>query len=62
VTNAVTGFGALIPTLGWMPPANAITITLRYSRTLITEANWAGATLLTNTLPGSAAIYTATVP
>ena len=36
--------------------------TLRYSSTPITEANWAGAALLTNTLPGNASAYTATVP
>jgi trehalose-6-phosphate synthase len=34
---------------------------LRYSGTLITEANWTGAPLLTDTLSGSAETYTATV-
>ncbi len=60
--SAITSTGQLAATLGWTPPANAITVTLRYSRTLITEANWAGATLLTSTLPPAATSYTATVP
>ncbi len=38
------------------------TSALRYDSTPITEANWAAATLLTDTLPGDTAIYTATVP
>ncbi len=62
VTNAITASGTLTATLGWTAPGNAITDTLRYSAALITEANWASATLLTNTLPGAANTFTATVP
>jgi hypothetical protein len=62
VTHAITASGTLTTTLRWTAPADAVTTTLRYSDTLITEANWAGALLLTDTLPGSAEIYTATVP
>ncbi|MCD6554004.1 MAG: hypothetical protein J7M16_08345, partial [Anaerolineae bacterium] len=54
--------GTLTATLRWTAPTNAVTYTLRYSGTLISEANWAGATLLTDTLPGSTETYTATVP
>ncbi|MBF8285489.1 MAG: Beta helix protein, partial [Anaerolineales bacterium] len=62
VTNAITASGTLTATLGWAPPADAVTYTLRYSSALITEANWASATLLTSTLPGSANTFTAAVP
>lgn len=61
VTRAVTDTGTLTATLRWTAPANAVTTTLRYSDTLITEANWASALLLTDALPGSAETYTATV-
>ena len=61
VTQA-TGSGPLTATLRWTAPTNAITTTLRYSNALITSANWNSATLLTDTVPGSANIYTATVP
>jgi hypothetical protein len=61
VTHAVTSASTLTTTLCWTAPANAITTTLRYSGTLITEANWASAFLLTNTLSGTAQTYTATV-
>jgi hypothetical protein len=56
------GAGPVTATLRWAAPPNAITTTLRYSNVLITNANWNSAPLLTNTLPGSANIYTATVP
>ena len=62
VTQAITATGTLTATLRWTAPTNAVTYTLRYSGTLISEANWAGATLLTDTLPGSTETYTATVP
>ncbi|MFN2273018.1 MAG: hypothetical protein ACK2US_19420 [Anaerolineae bacterium] len=61
-TQAVAGTGELTATLRWTAPSNAITTTLRYSNTLITEANWDGALSLTDTLPGSAEVYTAVVP
>ena len=59
VTNALTATGTLTATLGWTAPADAVTYTLRYSPALITDANWAGASLLTDTLPGSANTHTA---
>jgi hypothetical protein len=62
VTHAVTGTDTLTVTLRWTPPLGALTTTLRYSASLVTAANWSSAALLTNTLPGSVAAYTATVP
>jgi len=62
VTHAITASGTLTATLRWTAPADALTTMLRYGDTLITEANWASASLLTDTLPGSAETYTATVP
>lgn len=62
VTNAVTVGGTLTATLGWTAPADAMTYTLRFSPTLITEANWASAMTLTGNLPGAANAFTATVP
>ncbi len=59
VTQAITGSGWVTVTLAWTPPSNAVTTTLRYAIAPITEANWAGATLLTGSLPGSAATFTA---
>jgi hypothetical protein len=62
VTNAVTSTGALTVTLRWTAPLNAVTTTLRYSTTLIDEANWAGASLLTDVLSGTTTTYTDEVP
>lgn len=66
VTEARTATGTLpttlTATLRWTPPTTAVTTTLRYSYTFITETNWTVATVLTSTLPGSQDIYTATVP
>jgi hypothetical protein len=62
VTNAITGTGVLTATLHWTAPMGAVTTTLRYSTTLITEANWASAALLTNALPGATNVYTGAVP
>lgn len=62
VTSAVTTAGVLTATLRWTTPASAITTTLRYSCTLITPVNWAGATSLTGALPGHQNTYTASLP
>jgi hypothetical protein len=62
VTQAVTDTNTLTATLRWTPAATALTTTLRYSSTPLTAANWNSATVLTNTLPGSAVSYTTTVP
>jgi hypothetical protein len=62
VSQAVTDTNVLTATLRWTAPTNAMTTTLRYSSTLITEGNWNSVILLTDTLSGSVEIYTATVP
>jgi len=62
VTQATDDGSTLTATLRWSAPADAATVTLRYSETVITEANWTDASLLTDTLPGDAETYTATVP
>jgi len=62
VADAVTTTGTLTATLTWTPPTNAITVTLRYSNSLITEGNWDSALLLTDTLTGTADVYQAVVP
>ena len=62
VAEAITSTDTLTATLRWTASADAVPATLRYSHTLITEANWAIASLLTDTLPGSTDTFTATVP
>lgn len=62
VTDAVTGTGVVTVTLGWTPSADAVTTTLRYSDAPITAANWDSATLLTDSLSGSANTHAATIP
>ena len=62
VTSVIQGVGTLTATLNWIAPGNAITDTFRYSATLITEANWASAIVLTNSLSGAANIFTTSVP
>jgi hypothetical protein len=62
LTSAITTTGQLTTTLVWTPPLGALTATVRYSSTLITQANWSGATLLADSLPGGTAAYTPTVP
>jgi hypothetical protein len=47
VTHAITTSGTLTATLRWAAPADAVTYTLRYSDTLISEANWASAVAVT---------------
>ena len=48
--------------LRWTPPTGATSITLRYSGAPITAANWPSAMLLTDSLPGNANSFLATVP
>ncbi len=62
VIGANAGTGVLAVTLGWTPLASAITTTIRYSDAPLTEANWAGATLLTDSLPGTQGTFTAALP
>jgi hypothetical protein len=47
VTHAITTSGTLTATLRWAAPADAVTYTLRYSDTLISEAKWASAVAVT---------------
>jgi hypothetical protein len=61
VTQAITSAGTLTATLGWTAPPDAVTTTLRYAVAPISEVNWASASLITDTLPGSAETFTATV-
>jgi hypothetical protein len=61
VTSAITTTGVLTATLRWTAPANAVTTTLRYSRTLITEANWNSASLF-DSVSGVVNVYTGAVP
>lgn len=62
VHRAITDSTTLTATLTWTPPTGAITAALRTTTTRITAENWAGAVLLTDTLPGGSGIFTATVP
>jgi hypothetical protein len=62
VTSAVTSASVLTAVLAWSAPADAITATLRYSETLVTESGWNSAALLSNTLPGDTEVYTAVIP
>jgi hypothetical protein len=62
VTSALVATSTLTATLGWTPPANAITTTLRYSAAPINDANWPAAPLLTATLPATMNSYVAAVP
>ena len=62
VTEAFTDSITLRATLRWTAPSDAVTTTLHYSDTAITETNWYESILLTNTLPGESEIYNAVVP
>jgi len=62
VPQAVTATGVLTATLVWTAPPDAVTTTLRYADAFITGANWAGASLISDTLPGATDTFTAVVP
>jgi subtilisin family serine protease len=63
VAHVLTDTGTLTVTLGWSAPSFAATSTLRYAQNPInTEVSWANAPILTDTLPGGAEAYTATIP
>jgi hypothetical protein len=62
VTDALTMTGSFSVTLGWSPPTDAISQTLRYSTDPITESNWESATLLTDSLCGCAEEHQALIP
>ncbi len=62
VTQAITTAGALTASLAWTAPADADTVSLRYADAPIDEANWGGATLLTDSLSGGTETYQASLP
>jgi hypothetical protein len=62
VSHAVAAGGTLTATLRWTPPASAITTEIHYSGAPLGEATWAGAALLTDSLPGDADLFTAVIP
>jgi thermitase len=62
VTEGITDTLSLTATLRWSAPAHASAIALRYSDVPLGEASWATATPLAAGLPGTADVYTATVP
>lgn len=62
ITHVQTETGALTATLRWTPLPQAVTTTLRYAPALITDATWAAATVISDSLPGSTDSFTAHVP
>jgi parallel beta-helix repeat protein len=60
--HAITDTTTLTATLMWDASPLTITTTVRTSANAINDANWLSATLLSDMLPGSSSIYTATVP
>lgn len=61
VTDGVAAAGSVTVTLGWTAPVDAVTVTLRYAAAPITDANWGSATLLTDTLAGTAETFSGIV-
>jgi hypothetical protein len=59
VSQAITGTGWLTATLRWTAPTGAVTTTVRYAYTPLTEDTWGSAVVITDTLPGSADTLTA---
>jgi hypothetical protein len=66
VSDAVVANGALTGTLIWTAPLNAITYTMRYSNTALTNINWDSALVVnvpfTASLPGAIERFTPTIP
>jgi hypothetical protein len=59
VSQAITGTAWLTATLRWTAPASAVTTTMRYAYTSLTEDTWGSAAVITDSLPGSADMLTA---
>ena len=53
VSQAITGTGWLTATLRWTAPTSAVTTTVRYAFTPLTEDTWGSAAVINDTLPGS---------
>ncbi len=62
ITDAYTTSDSLVATLRWTPLAQAVTTTLRYTHTRITDENWDAAAVISDSLPGSAGGLTAVLP
>jgi hypothetical protein len=62
ISQCVHSSDTLTATLAWTPLADAVTTTVYYSATLIAEETWAGATVLSDAVPGSSGGYAAVVP
>jgi hypothetical protein len=61
----ISGFlipDALNATLTWSPPPDAVTTTIRYTYTQITENNWESVYLLTDSLLGDTGTYNTNIP
>jgi hypothetical protein len=59
VSQAITGPGWLTATLRWTAPTNAVTTTVRYAYSPLTEDTWGSAVVISDTLPGSVDMLTA---
>ncbi|MFZ6028756.1 MAG: hypothetical protein ACOYYS_13655 [Chloroflexota bacterium] len=62
IGEVITAGEAITITLTWTAPAGAESQAIRYANVPIHEANWASATLLSDSLAGSAGAYTAVLP
>jgi len=62
VAQVISDTNPVRVTLNWTPPANAITTTIRYAETSITDAGWDSAVILTDTLSGDAYSFEVDVP
>jgi hypothetical protein len=62
LSQAVANGGMLAATFSWTPLTDAMTTTLRYATSPITNDTWPSATLLTNSLSGGQSSYQATLP
>ena len=61
VAHATSAGGVVTATLEWSAPAHAVTVTLRYAESLITEGNWVAASPIIDALPASAETFVTTV-
>jgi hypothetical protein len=59
VSQAITATNWLTATLRWTAPTSAVTTTVRYAFSPLTEDTWGSAVVITDTLPGSADMLTA---
>ncbi len=62
LTGVLTASNMLTGTLSWTAPGNALTITMRYSASVITPANWAAAIPVGAPLAGTTHVLSASVP